>query len=254
MSSGDRELNRILAIEKIDRFGRVVESVREEGDEAARTGPPHREYAAAGKKSGVLRVRVTPEEGESFTISVRRAARLGLKPGAELPPELHAEILQSLRTSCMQRCGTLLGSRDYSEYRLRTKLQEAGYPPSIIQECIEKLIQARYLDDRRYAEAYVRSHLHDRSSLRIRRDLTERGIAEEAVAAAFEAVGEETDTEEAQLDQIRNLLRRRRYDPDQEDFALKQKTMAFLHRKGYAPELIRKAMEEKAEEEPDPFE
>lgn len=246
-------MNRILTIERIDRFGRVTESVSDDAGETDLTGVPYRGTAAGRRKGGSLRVRITPEEGEPFMLSGRRAARLGLKPGAELPTELHTEILQSLRASCMQRCGTLLGSRDYSEHRLRTKLQEAGYPPSIIQECIEKLAQAHYLDDQRYAETYVRTHLRDRSSLRIRRDLAERGIAEEYIAAAFEKAGEEADTEEAQRNQIRRLLRRRGYDQEHTDFVFRQKTMAFLHRKGYAPEMIRQVMEERMEEKAEAF-
>lgn len=144
----------------------------------------------------------------------------------------------------MQRCGTLLGARDYSSRRLKEKLEDAGYPPSIIAECLEKLMEAHYLDDRRYAQAYVRAHLQDRSLLRIRRGLMERGIEEEYIEEALEAVGAETDPEEAQLGQIRRYLQKRCYDPVQADYAHRQKAMAALHRRGYAPELIRRAMEE----------
>ncbi len=143
----------------------------------------------------------------------------------------------------MRRCGALLGNRDYTVKRLRTKLGEAGFPPLIIEECIGKLIDAHYLDDRRYAQSYVRSHLNDRSRLRITQDLMGRGIAEYVIEEAFAAAGEETDPEEAQFRQIRYLLKKRGFDPDAPDFKEKQKTMAFLHRKGYDADLIRRAVE-----------
>lgn len=248
-------MNRILSIDKIDRFGRIVESCGDDGREygikdgmekmegAAPAEPSLRDLPAAGRGHVPSRVRVTPEEGEPFTISGRRAVRLGLRPGEDLAPEIHREILQTLRVSCMQRCGTLLGSRDYPERRLRTKLEDAGYPSSIIEDCITKLKEARYLDDERYAQTYVRSYIHSRSCMRIRRDLLERGISEEEINRAFAVIEEETDPEEAQLVQIRCLLKKRGYDPGEADYAMRQKTMAFLHRKGYETDLIRRAME-----------
>lgn len=227
-------MNRILSIEKLDRYGRAAESAEEESSG----------YTSAGSRGRFARVRVTPEEGEPFTISGRTADRLGLAEGGELSGEVYAEILQSLRASCLQRCGTLLGSRDYPEARLQKKLQEAGFPPVIIEECMGKLKEAHYLDDRRYAQSYVRSHLQDRSSLRIRMDLKDRGIPEELIDEAFEELAGEIDPRQAQLDQIRRLLRKRGYEPGRDDYTQRQKTMAFLHRKGYEPELIRRAMEE----------
>lgn len=249
-------MNKILSIEKIDRFGRVIESGRDDGRDygiedsvremegAAHAEPSLRNLPAGRRGRGSVRVRVTPEEGEPFTISGGRAARLGLRAGEDLAPEVYQEILQELRASCMQRCGTLLGSRDYPERRLRTKLEDAGYPASVIEECMDKLRQARYLDDRRYAQTYVRSHLSDRSRLRIRRDLSERGIPDEYIEEAFAEIEEETDPDQVQLDQIRRLLKKRGYDPGEADYAMRQKTMAFLHRKGYETDLIRRAMED----------
>ena len=61
--------------------------------------------------------------------------------------------------------------------------------------------------------------------------------------AVSEAESAETDPEEAQFRQIRYLLKKRGFDPDAPDFKEKQKTMAFLHRKGYDADLIRRAVE-----------
>lgn len=237
-------MNKILSIETLDRYGRPTgtEEIPCAGAEDS-IGPSGSVTASRPGGTGTRRVRVIPEEGEPFTISGRRAARLGLKPGGELPPELHEEILKELKSSCMRRCGTLLGRRDYPVDRLRKKLQDAGYPSAIVEECIEKLEEAHYLDDRRYARTYIRSHMRDRSRLRILHDLAERGIDGELVEEAFAEIAEETDPDEAQMVQIRRLLEKRGYDPARADFAMRQKTMGFLHRKGYEPDMIRRAME-----------
>lgn len=186
------------------------------------------------------RSRVTMEDGESFVLSSSKVSRLGFEEGGEIAEETFGEIMKSLRAACMQRCGTLLGSRDYSEQRLREKLSDAGYPESLVEEAIGKLQQAGYLDDFRYACSYVRSHLQDRSRLRIMRDLADRGISQKDIENAFAEVGEEEDFEEAQREQVVRLLRKRGFDPDRASYEEKQKTMAFLHRKGYSTDLIRR--------------
>lgn len=185
------------------------------------------------------RVRVTMEDGDSFVISCAKAKRLGLEEGGEVDRDTYAGILQSLRSACMQKCGTLLGSRDYSEYRMKEKLREAGYPSSVIDEAVEKLKKAGYLDDLRFAQTYVRSHYQDRSKIRIIRDLAGKGISETVIEEAFAAVGEVENLSAAQRDQVIRLLEKRGFDPAQATYEERQKTMAFLHRKGYPTDLIR---------------
>ena len=179
------------------------------------------------------------EDGDSFVISSLKAYRLGLEEGGELTEEKHAELLQSLRTACMQKCGALLGSRDYSVKRMREKLQDAGFPACVIDEAIEKLERAGYLNDMRFARSYVRSHIRDRSRLRMMRDLAGKGIPETVIEEALAAVGEEENLEDAQREQMIRLLKKRGYDPGRADYEERQKTMAFLHRKGYPTDLIR---------------
>ena len=189
------------------------------------------------------RARVTMEDGESFVLTSSKVSRLGLEEGAEVAEDTFEEIMKSLRAACMQRCGTLLGSRDYSEQRLREKLSDAGYPASVVEDAVGKLHRAGYLDDRRYARSYVRSHLQDRSRLRIARDLADRGISGADIEDAFAQVSEEEDIEEAQREQVRRLLRKRGFDPGRASYEERQKAMAFLHRKGYPTDLIRRMTE-----------
>lgn len=186
------------------------------------------------------RVRLILDDGESFVLSSSKALRLGMEEGEDLSEETYGEILQSLHKACMQRCGILLGSRDYSEQRMREKLRDAGYPGSVVDNAVEKLRKAGYLDDRRFAQSYVRSHMRDRSRLRIMRDLAEKGISEPVIEEAFAALGEEENVDDAQKEQVLRLLRKRGFDPGAASYEERQKTMAFLHRKGYPADLIRR--------------
>lgn len=189
------------------------------------------------------RVRVTMEDGERFVLPSSKVSRLGFVEGQEIAEETFEEIMKSLRAACMQRCGTLLGSRDYSEKRLREKLCNAGYPSTVVEDAVDRLRRAGYLDDRRYARSYVRSHMQNRSRLRITRDLTDRGISGADIEDAFAEVNEEEDIGEAQKEQVLRLLRKRGFDPDHTTYEERQKTMAFLHRKGFPTDLIRRMMD-----------
>ena len=201
-------------------------------------------FSAAGKKAaGRAKLRVLLEEGESFLLPAARVRRLGLREGEELPEDLYREILGTARASCMRKCGFLLENRDYSVRRLEEKLRAAEYPESVIREAVEKLQEAGYLDDGRYALEFVRSHFRDRSRLRIRKDLLDRGIGEALIDRAFVELGEEEDLEAAQIAQVRHILRRRGVDAAAASYEERNRTMAFLFRKGFSGETVRASME-----------
>ena len=152
----DENLKMILSIEKLDRYGRVTEYIPEPTEptlskgnrmtDCMKTERPTSEYSKGGPSSRGSRIsgrlRVTMQDGESFTISERQALRLGLESGAGMTQDVYEEILSDLRSSCMRRCGALLGNRDYTVKRLRTKLGEAGFPPLICAQPFERQKQA----------------------------------------------------------------------------------------------------------------
>ncbi len=148
-----------------------------------------------------------------------------------------------LRKDALQRCGALLASRDYSEAKLREKLRGDEYPEDVIDGVIGELKEAHYVDDARIAGQYVRLHLADRSVERIKQDLYRMGIDREIAEDALREAAEEIDPQAAQEEQIRALLAKRRYPGEAADPAEKQKTMAFLYRKGYPIDLIRHVLD-----------
>lgn len=192
---------------------------------------------------GRTKVRVEPEEGEAFVLSQKDAFLLGIKEGALLEPDVCGEIAKILRRECLRRCGMLLQSRDYSVKALEDRLSRAGFPSSVYEKVIEELKAARYVDEDRMAEDYVRCHIKDRSRARIEADLSGKGLSEESIRRAFEGAGEEFDLETAERDQIRKLLEKKKYDPEKADWEETMKVKAFLCRKGYSRDAVRSAME-----------
>lgn len=191
---------------------------------------------------GRTKIRIEPEEGEPFVIGRKDAFLLGMKEGAVLDRDICEEIDQILRRECLLRCGMLLQSRDYSVKALEEKLSQAGFPSRIYKNAIEELKAARYVDEDRMAEDYIRLHMKDRSRKRIEADLSGKGLSEECIRRAFLAAEEESSFKNAERDQILRLLEKKKFDPEKAAWEETMKIKAFLYRKGYSQEAVRDAM------------
>ena len=82
----------------------------------------------------------------------------------------------------------LLARRAYTEAELRKKL--AGYPADEVEAAVERLKAWGYLDDRGFAEAFVRSRRERYGPRRLAHELRKRGVAEEVVAELVSDAGE----------------------------------------------------------------
>ena len=110
-----------------------------------------------------------------------------------------------------------------------------------VEETLESLIEARYVDDRRFAYNYVQLHREDRSRLRIRTDLENRGVPDDVISEVMREESEEHGTQ-AEVRQILKLMRKRGFDPSSADWEERRKMQAYLYRKGYAASSVRSAM------------
>lgn len=145
------------------------------------------------------------------------------------------------RKDCLRKCGSLLSQRDYTCARLREKLLAAGFEEEIIAEAVESLIEVHYLDDRRYARSFIEAHWEDRSRMRIRADLENRGVPSEIISEVLQEESEERGME-AEIRQIRKLMVKRGFDPASATWEERCRMQAFLHRKGYGASSVRSAM------------
>lgn len=146
------------------------------------------------------------------------------------------------KKECLKKCGMLLAQRDYTCARLREKLLGSGFEEEIADEVIGSLKEAHYIDDARYAQNFIEAHRGDRSRLRIRKDLEDRGVPSDIVSETLREELEENG-EEAEIRQIRKLMEKRKFDPESADWNEKQKMQAYLYRKGYAASAVRAAMD-----------
>lgn len=153
-----------------------------------------------------------------------------------------AIIMNVLPKRAKLRAMNLLTKREYTEKQLRDKLKEGYYPEAVIKEALDYVAGFHYTDDLRYAVTYITDHESTRSRRRIEQDLLGKGVGRETLERAWaewEAKGGSQDEETM----IRALLVKRKYNPDTADRKEQQKTYAFLMRKGFSGESVRRVLQ-----------
>lgn len=141
-----------------------------------------------------------------------------------------------------QRALGLLTRREHSARELERKLGARGVEPVEARATVDRLRDAGWQDDARFAELLVRSRASaGHGPLRIRAELATHGLDREAVAAAltgFEDAGGPDWTEIA-----RELVRRRFGAAMRGDRVVQRKAADFLLRRGFSMEQMRAALD-----------
>jgi len=127
----------------------------------------------------------------------------------------------------------ILGYRFNSAVELRRKLRAKGFDDDAIAPTLERLRGEKWLDDDRFAAAYVRTRLQKRiGRLRIRRELMAAGVDDETAERALR----ENLTAEGEEEHLRAAYEKlaRRLGEEQRD-----KIAARLMRQGFEASAIR---------------
>lgn len=139
-----------------------------------------------------------------------------------------------------QRAMGLLVRREHSRKELARKLEARGVDEGEAMATVERLAEAGWQDDERFAAGLARQRaLSGYGPLRIRVELATHGVCDEAIRAAFEALAEAG--EDDWLDRARDLVRRRHGPGVADDPALRRKAADFLFRRGFDGDTVRAA-------------
>ena len=147
----------------------------------------------------------------------------------------------------LERCYTaglrILNYRFNSEAELRAKLDRKEFPRDAIDAAIERLRREKWLDDSRFAAAFVRTRLRKGiGRLRIKRELMAAGVESATIAQALD-LPDHDDRAAAIASARKRLTALRRRD---DDGTIRQKLIAYLFRQGYdssiAMDVVREAM------------
>ncbi len=166
----------------------------------------------------------------------------GIKEGNEISRDTYQEITEELLPKRAKlRCMNLLKSKAYTEKQLRDKLFYGEYREDIIDEAVSYVKSYGYIDDRKYAEDFIAYHMGDKSKKRMEMDLCRKGIDRKIIQEIWERLQEEGE-EPDELSAAKEMLRKKNFAPEMAGNKEKQKMWAFLYRKGFEIEIIRRVL------------
>jgi regulatory protein len=135
-----------------------------------------------------------------------------------------------------QRALGLLVRREHSQKELSRKLAARGVDPDAAQGAIDKLRDAGWQDDARFAETLIRSRAATGyGPLHIRAELATHGLGREAIAAAIDEFNCDWSAN------ARDLVQRRFGVIPGDDRQVRRKAADLLIRRGFTSEHVRVA-------------
>ena len=146
---------------------------------------------------------------------------------------------------CYQSALRILRHRFNSTAELQRKLRAKGFARDDIEPTLSRLADEKWLDDERYAGAYVRTRLQKRiGKLRVRRELIAAGVRDEYIAKALD---ENVDGEAERARAVAAAEKRlpiliRRYGSQ----LARNKLTSYLLKQGYDAALVREIVKEMA--------
>lgn len=189
--------------------------------------------------------RVFLDEEFAFVLYKGEIRLYKIRKGEELSQESADEIYRVvLPKRAKKRSLMLLQKKDYTEEELRRKLIEGEYPLQAIEEAISYVKSFHYIDDDRYCKAYIKCYSSKWSRQQITLKLMIKGITKERIKRIYEELMLDGELEDVEEIVIRDILRKKHYDPQNADYKMRQKLYQHLAYKGFSADKIREALGE----------
>jgi len=133
----------------------------------------------------------------------------------------------------------IIGRRPHSSSEVEHKLRQAEVEEDVIEAVMHKLRAEQLLDDRAFAEQWTENRMNAQKKGRnwVRYELQQKGIAKEHIEAAMRSVDRSVEYENAL-----QLGRKKWHQTDGDLRNRKQKTAAYLMRRGFHMEIVRKVV------------
>jgi regulatory protein len=180
------------------------------------------------------KVKVYIDEEYAFLLYQKDIKQYKLEEGAVITSENYVKIIEdTVFRRAKQKAVAILKFMNRTEQELRKKLSEAEYTDSIIDRTIAYLYEYGYIDDERYAAAFVRSKMNTKSKLVIKTLLIQKGINKEIINNIFMAEYSDDDKEDPELLAIKRAIAKKTKSLEDLTPEKKQKLLASLYRKGF---------------------
>jgi regulatory protein len=127
-----------------------------------------------------------------------------------------------------KRAMHLLEQMDRTEWQLRRKLEQNGYPEPSIELALSYVKGYSYVDDFRYACRYIASQQSHKSGERLRADLMGKGVGCDVIERALRETYSADDRQK-----IAAILDKRHFTSDGSDPNEQRRQAQYLMRRGY---------------------
>jgi regulatory protein len=192
------------------------------------------------------RTRVELADGRRLVVDSTLAAQLGLTKGTRLAGAGAEEVvLRGEEGAAKERALRYLKDRDRSRVEVERRLARYGYSTDTVAAVIVWLSEIGYLDDRRFAESFVRSR--NRAGWGPRRfnhELVKRGVdkrvADEAVRALQAEQGDDGDPAAALAEMVARRFER---DLGTDPVKARRRIQGYLQRRGYEWDTIKEVLD-----------
>lgn len=133
------------------------------------------------------------------------------------------------------KCIELLARREYSFAELESKLLPYSEDESLVYNVLDWMVESGYQSDERFSNMYVRSKgVSGYGPIRIRLELTQKGVKEYLIEQAFEENINEVNWEE----EVDRLIEKKAKSLDMTDMKSRSKVMGCLQRRGFSLDYI----------------
>lgn len=135
----------------------------------------------------------------------------------------------------------LLGRRAYSESEVRQRLRRKHFSDAAMESAVQDLRRLGLLDDRQFAQAWVRGRAAAGGTgrRRLEWELRSRGVDRQVIAESLAGIGGEKEFSLALEAAQRRYARLRNEEPE----VLRRKLASFLLRRGFEYENINKVLD-----------
>ena len=184
-------------------------------------------------------------DGKSFaTLSLDVIERLRVRVGASIADRREAIEIEEAALRTYDRALSMLAAQARSARDLERRLVRKGEDHAHVRSAIERLRAAGFVDDAVFARQLARSKLlgAGHSARRLRQELGKRGVAREVADEAVSEVVAEEAVDEVAL--VMAAARKKLRSLRGVDAPTRQRRLyAFLARRGYESDTIRRALE-----------
>lgn len=170
-------------------------------------------------------------KGELFKYQIHKDEEISEETIAEIKKEV---LVKRAKLRAMH----LLNAMPRTEQQLREKLAQNEYPEDVIEAVVSYVKSFGYINDEAYIRNFIISRKNSKSKREIVMLLGQKGLRGELV----DNIVEEMYAEESELSTIKEIMRKKRWNPSEMEEKEKQKMLAYLMRKGFSYEEIRRAL------------